>query len=107
MCNIAGYVGYRRAAPILIEMMKKQEGFGGGYYTGIATLHENKLYYAKVVGGVSELLKNTDAENLPGTIGIMHSRSNSGGDREWAHPFISCDEKMAYIANGSVGFFKN
>jgi len=26
MCNIAGYVGTKPAAPILIEMMRKQEG---------------------------------------------------------------------------------
>ena len=31
MCNIAGYVGTKRAAPILLEMMKKEEGFAGGY----------------------------------------------------------------------------
>ena len=37
MCNIAGYIGKKNAAPILFEMMKKQEGFGGGYYTGITT----------------------------------------------------------------------
>ena len=45
MCNIAGYVGEKRAAPILIEMMKKQEGFAGGYYTGIATIHKGKIYH--------------------------------------------------------------
>ena len=31
MCNIAGYVGSRQATPILIEMMKKQEGWDAGY----------------------------------------------------------------------------
>ena len=33
MCNIAGYVGTKQAAPILLEMMKKEEGleiFGNG-----------------------------------------------------------------------------
>jgi hypothetical protein len=34
MCNIAGYVGIRPAAPILIEMIRRQEGLAGGYYTG-------------------------------------------------------------------------
>ena len=45
MCNIAGYVGNgkQEAAPILLEMMRAQEGYAGGYYTGIATIHEGKL----------------------------------------------------------------
>lgn len=105
MCNIAGYVGNKRAAPILIEMMKKQEGYAGGYYSGIATISEGKLHYAKVVGDVERLLQETDAINLPGKIGLMHSRSKSGGGQSWAHPFISDGGKLAYAANGSFGVF--
>ena len=36
MCNIAGYVGARRVAPILIDMIRIQEGLNGGFYTGLA-----------------------------------------------------------------------
>ena len=31
MCNIAGYVGERRAAPILIDMLRREEGLDAGY----------------------------------------------------------------------------
>ena len=108
MCNIAGYVGTKRAAPILIEMIKKQEGFAGGYYTGIATLHEGKIYHAKVVGDTDKLLDLTEAANLPGNIGILHSRSKSGGGVEWGHPFVdekNASPRIAYVANGASGFF--
>ena len=44
MCVIAGYSGNRRAAPILIDMIRKIEYFDGGYATGIATIHEGKQY---------------------------------------------------------------
>ena len=108
MCNIAGYIGEQNAAPILIDMIKKQEGFAGGYYTGIATIHEGKIYYAKLTGDTDTLLKETDAFNLPGTIGIIHSRSKSGGGDSWAHPFIGTrggKECEAYVANGYAGRF--
>ena len=108
MCNIAGYVGTRCAAPILIEMMRAQEGWGGGYYSGIATLHEGKIYYAKLTGDIDRLVRETDAMNLPGTIGIIHSRSKSGGGDQWAHPFIggrNGNESIAYVANGAFGCF--
>ena len=109
MCNIAGYAGTHRAAPILIEMMKKQEGFLGGYYTGIATVHEGKIYYAKLTGDVDRLTALTNAASLPGTVGIIHSRSKSGGGDKWAHPFVTPDENgepyLAYVANGASGFF--
>jgi len=105
MCNIAGYVGPADAAPILLDMLEAQEGLAGGYYTGIATIHDGKLHYAKVVGDVGRLRVETDAERLPGSLGLAHSRSNSGGDSRWAHPFIACDDGLAYIANGSLGYW--
>lgn len=109
MCNIAGYVGTRPAAPILIEMMRRQEGLAGGFYTGIATVHEGKLYYAKLTGDTDRLVSLTDAAKLPGTVGILHSRSKSGGGDLWAHPFIGFKQgvaDLAYVANGTAGFGK-
>ena len=108
MCNIAGYVGTQPAAPILLKMMLAEEGFGGGYYTGIATLHEGKIHYAKLTGDTKRLIDCTDAASLPGTVGILHSRSKSGGGDEWAHPFVgekNGEIKIAYVANGAVGAF--
>lgn len=107
MCVIAGYLGQHRAAPILIEMMKREEGLAGGYYTGIATIHEGVLHYEKVVGDVATLLRETPALDLPGTIGVIHSRTPGGGGRAWSHPFISGDGKLAYIANGSRALYEH
>ncbi len=111
MCNIAGYVGKRPAAPILIEMMKREEGFDAGFYTGIATIHEGRIYYRKLTGDLDTLLKNTDAASLPGNIGIIHSRTKSGGPDAWSHPFVSAgkygkEPRIAYVANGKSGIFK-
>ena len=124
MCNIAGYVGNRQAAPILLEMLRAQQDFDGGLSTGVATVHEGKLYYRKMVGSVDDLIENTDVLDLPGTIGIAHSRP--GGMAELIkpdeenhfsgtsvaarprganvgdayHPFIAMNEDMALVTNG-------
>ena len=110
MCNIAGYIGTRPAAPILIEMLRKQEGFDSGFYTGIATIHEGKIYYAKVVGDLKTLLKETNAAELPGTIGFIHGRTPGAAyqDREWAHPLTTIRDGEvagAYILNGTSRYF--
>ena len=109
MCNIAGYVGERDAAPILIEMIRAQEGQNGGFYTGIATLHEGKIYYRKLVGSLDDLLEKTDAASLPGKVGIIHSRTPGFAGDEWSHPFV-CENGgeiiSAMVLNGSTGYFK-
>ena len=69
MCNIAGYAGTRPAAPILLEMLRVQEGMCGGYYSGIATVHQGKIYYAKLTGDVPRLEALTNAASLPGNLG--------------------------------------
>ena len=106
MCNISGYIGDRRAAPVLIEMMRRQEGYCGGYYTGITTLHDGKLYTRKVLGDVNRLLAETDAMELPGNVGVIHSRSNSGGDVRWGHPFVTSDNKFSVSLNGATGKYE-
>ena len=103
MCVIAGYAGSRLAAPVVLEMIERQEGLAGGYYAGVAAVEPGSLHWRKVVGTVADLRRNTDAETLPGCVAIAHSRSKSGGDQEWAHPFVACFESVAYVANGSAG----
>ena len=101
MCVIAGYSGNRRAAPILIEMLKKTEYIDGGLSTGIATVHDGKLYVRKVLGDVDALLRDTDALELPGTTGIIHTRTNNDFI-SCAHPFLSADGKLATVENGTT-----
>ncbi|MBQ7592239.1 MAG: hypothetical protein IJU46_06945 [Clostridia bacterium] len=103
MCNIAGYIGPRPAAPVLCGMMRRQSGFCGGYYSGIVTCYDGKLAHAKLLGDMDLLVSELRADTLPGNYGLIHSRSRSGGDSRWAHPFLSFDGRIAYIANGSGG----
>lgn len=100
MCNIAGYAGKKQAAPILIDMIRRQENYDGSGGTGIATVHNGILYSAKVVGDVETLLRETDALNFPGTIGIAHSRPG-GNIQCQMHPFLDFDETLALVANGT------
>ena len=105
MCNIAGYIGKKQAAPILIEMMRREEGYAGGFYTGITVHNGERLVSQKVLGDLSVLEAKTDCRSLVGTCGFLHSRSRSGGGREWAQPFLSADRKTSLIANGAAGCF--
>ena len=103
MCNIAGYVGERAAAPILLEMLRRQQDFDGGMCTGITTIHEGRLYHRKIVGDVDALIKHTDALYLPGTVGIAHTRP--GGNPQiyaFSHPFLTEDETIAGLTNGTA-----
>ena len=78
MCNIAGYVGKREAAPIILEMLRREEGFAGGYYSGLATMQGGKIFSEKLTGDVERLLSETPALACRGNIGIAHSRSKFG-----------------------------
>ncbi len=107
MCNMAAYAGKKAAAPILFRMLQSQEGLGGGHYNGIATIHEGKIYMIKVIGSTADLLRrHPEVLELPGTVGIAHSRTPGIDSDEWAQPFFAYDEQLIYCANGAAGRFK-
>ena len=92
MCTIAGYNGSKRAAPILIDMMRKMEGLDSGFYTGIATFYEGRIYCAKVTGDLEHLLSTTEAAFLPGNMGFIHSRTPANIKSDFVevgHPFTA------------------
>lgn len=104
MCNIAAYVGDRPAAPILIEMIRHQEGLNGGFFTGLTTVDHGRIEWRKRCGDLTYLLDNTDAASLKGNTGLIHSRTPGGCDDRWAHPFISHkggDPEISLVINGS------
>ena len=107
MCNMAAYAGRKNAAPILFRMLESQEALGGGHYNGIATIHEGKIHMIKCIGSTAELLRRyPEVLELPGTVGIAHSRTPGIDSDEWAQPFFAHDEQVIYCANGAAGRFK-
>ncbi|WP_144731703.1 glutamine--fructose-6-phosphate transaminase (isomerizing) [Candidatus Nitrosocosmicus arcticus] len=104
MCSIIGYSGKLiSAAPLLVESLKKME-YRGYDSVGIATLNEGNILMSKGVGKVAEVDKEMDLNNLPGQIGIGHTRWATHGsvNAKNAHPHYSCSSNIAVVHNGII-----
>ncbi|MFT6174519.1 MAG: glucosamine--fructose-6-phosphate aminotransferase (isomerizing), partial [Cryomorphaceae bacterium] len=74
MCGIVGYIGTRKAYPILIKGLKRLE-YRGYDSAGVATLENNDLRIIKQKGKVAGLEEKVEqGEEMIGTIGIGHTR---------------------------------
>ena len=106
MCVWSAYSGQKNAAPLLWESLKKIEGICSGYYTGLVTQSEGKLHLGKVLGNTKTWEESFKLEDFPGTSGLIHSRTNSGGDKKWGHPFVGSSGKVSVISQGCNGIFR-
>ena len=103
MCSIIGYKGNEHASSVLIEGLKKME-YRGYDSVGIATLELGKLLVRKGVGKVAEVNKSLRLEELPGKLGIGHTRWATHGrivDAN-AHPHLACKSTIAVVHNGII-----
>lgn len=100
MCGIVGYIGRRRAAPILISGLKKLEYRGYDSF-GIATRGQG-IEICKHEGKISE--NSSSALGLNGTTGIGHTRWATHGvpNDINAHPHTDCSNRIAIVHNGII-----
>jgi glucosamine--fructose-6-phosphate aminotransferase (isomerizing) len=103
MCGIAGYVGNRKTATIILEGLKRLE-YRGYDSAGMAIVQDGGLTLLRKVGRVEQLSKEASRFHLDGCVGIGHTRwATHGGVTEAnAHPQVSSDGKFALIHNGVI-----
>ena len=103
MCGIVGYIGEKKAKPILINGLLRLE-YRGYDSAGIATVEKNSIINVKNKGRVSEL-ENIEAINsLEGTIGIGHTRWATHGkpSSNNSHPHMDNSNTFSVVHNGII-----
>ncbi|MBR4706026.1 MAG: glutamine--fructose-6-phosphate transaminase (isomerizing) [Paludibacteraceae bacterium] len=104
MCGIVGYIGKRKAYPILIKGLHRLE-YRGYDSAGVALINDSgQLNVYKAKGKVSELEAFCESKDTGGTIGIAHTRWATHGEPNTvnAHPHYSESERLAIIHNGII-----
>ena len=104
MCGIVGYIGHRKAFPIVIKGLKRLEY--RGYDSAGVMLYDGKdLLVCKTKGKVSDLEERCDVESLSSaTIGMGHTRWATHGvpNDVNSHPHLSNSGELAIIHNGII-----
>lgn len=107
MCGISGIVDLEPIGTRLFTSIRNLE-YRGYDSCGIATLHEGQINARKNIGGVDEVNSTEQLDQLPGTIGIAHTRwaTHGGVTQENAHPHLSMRNEFAIAHNGIISNYQ-
>lgn len=102
MCGIIGYIGPRKAYPVLINGLKRLE-YRGYDSTGIALMNGDISVFKKK-GKVADLEAHVDGQAPESHLGIGHTRWATHGEPNDvnAHPHVSHSRNFAIIHNGII-----
>jgi glucosamine--fructose-6-phosphate aminotransferase (isomerizing) len=103
MCGIIGYIGKQEAVPILLSGLKRME-YRGYDSAGLAVMENGIIKIKKEVGKIAELEKTLNGTELPGKLGLGHTRWATHGipSKNNAHPHIDTLGHIALIHNGII-----
>ncbi|MBK7130938.1 MAG: glutamine--fructose-6-phosphate transaminase (isomerizing) [Crocinitomicaceae bacterium] len=104
MCGIVGYIGNKKAYPVLIKGLSRLE-YRGYDSAGVAMLEDGKnLNVYKRQGKVQDLVAFCEGKSTNGNIGIGHTRWATHGlpNDVNAHPHYAGDGSMVLVHNGII-----
>ena len=103
MCGIIGYIGTKKAKPILINGLLRLE-YRGYDSAGIATVEKDGIKVIKEKGRIANLDAMDGINDLEGTIGIGHTRWATHGKPSAinSHPHYDNDKLFAVVHNGII-----
>ena len=106
MCGIVGYIGTKKACPILLAGLSRLE-YRGYDSAGISTIEKSGLSLMKDKGRVKNLYNLEGIDKLEGTVGIAHTRWATHGkpSKENAHPHQDNSKTFSVVHNGIVENF--
>jgi len=107
MCGIFGCILKEgTAAPLIHQALKRLE-YRGYDSVGEATIHDGKLHIKKDSGKIDEVHKIHNLDDLPGNIGVGHTRWATHGAPLMvnAHPHTDCGGQIAVVHNGIIENF--
>lgn len=108
MCGIVGYIGNKKAIPILIDGLKKLE-YRGYDSAGISVLENNKISIIKDKGRVNNLENLLVDTNSNATVGIAHTRWATHGkpSKINSHPHMDNSNTFSIVHNGIIENYKD
>ena len=108
MCGIVGYIGNKKAIPILIDGLKKLE-YRGYDSAGISVLENNKISIIKDKGRVNNLENLLVDTNSNATVGIAHTRWATHGkpSKINSHPHMDNSNTFSIVQNGIIENYKD
>src|ERR1700680_2471950 len=104
MCGIVGYIGPKKAVPIILDGLRRLE-YRGYDSAGIAVLEENGCLTVRRASGKLRNLEDALKLNpIEGDYGIGHTRWATHGrpTEENAHPHRDCTGRIVVVHNGIV-----
>ncbi|MDD3984836.1 MAG: glutamine--fructose-6-phosphate transaminase (isomerizing) [Methanobacterium sp.] len=102
MCGIVACIINDKAAPVLLECIRRLE-YRGYDSVGLATL-SGDIYIKKGEGKINDVHKRLDLTDIPGNMGIAHVRWATHGlpTSVNAHPQTDCKNRIALVHNGII-----
>lgn len=104
MCGIVGYIGPRRAVPILLDALRRLE-YRGYDSAGLAVWNaEEGLVVRRASGKLRNLEEALRLNPVDGAYGIGHTRWATHGrpTEENAHPHRDCTGRFVVVHNGII-----
>lgn len=105
MCGIVGYIGTRKAYPVILKGLKRLE-YRGYDSAGIVLYDGHNFVHEKTAGKVADLETKAQDElkNSEGTMGIGHTRWATHGvpNDVNSHPHFSNSGNLVIVHNGII-----